>query len=108
MKNFLGDLMKQAEDLKAKAEKIQGELNESNVTGDAGGGMVKITVNGKFEVEKVFIEDSVFDGKKTMLEDLIAAAFTDASRKVSEMNKEKMASLTGGLEVPFGFKPPSS
>ena len=108
MKDLLGDLMRQAEDLKARAEKIQGELNESSVTGEAGGGMVKITVNGKFEVEKVLIEDLVFDGKKTMLEDLIAAAFNDASRRVSEMNKEKMASLTGGLEIPFGFNSPSS
>ena len=65
--------MKQAEDIKAKAEKIQNELKESCVTGEAGGGMVKITVNGKFEVEKVFLEDSVFE-KKTMLEDLVTAA----------------------------------
>ena len=108
MKNLLGDLMRQAEDLKTKAEKIQGELSESNVTGEAGGGMVKITVNGKFEVQQVFIEDLIFEGKKTMLEDLIAAAFNDASRKVSEMNNEKMASLTGGLEMPFGFNSPSS
>ena len=100
--------MKQAEDLKVKAEKIQDELNQSCVTGEAGGGMVKITVNGKFEVEEVLIEDSLFGGKKTMLEDLIAAAFNDASRKVSEMNKEKMVSLTGGLEIPFGFNSPSS
>ena len=108
MKNLLGDLMRQAEDIKAKAEKIQNELKESCVTGEAGGGMVKITVNGKFEVEKVFMEDSVFDGKKTMLEDLVAAAFNDASRKVAEMNKEKMASITGGLEIPFGFNSSSS
>ena len=108
MKNLLGDLMRQAEDIKAKAEKIQDELNESCVSGEAGGGMVKITVNGKFEVEKVFIEVSVFGGKKTMLEDLIAAAYNDASRKVSEMNKEKIASLTGGIEIPFGFNSPTS
>ena len=100
--------MKQAEDIKAKAEKIQNELKESCVTGEAGGGMVKITVNGNFEVEKVFLEDSVFDGKKTMLEDFVTAAFNDASRKVAEMNKEKMASITGGLEIPFGFNSPSS
>ena len=67
MKNLLGDLMRQAEDIKAKAEKIQSELNDSCVSGEAGGGMVKITVNGKFEVEKVFIEDPVFDGKKPCL-----------------------------------------
>ena len=67
MKNLLGDLMKQAEDLKTKAEKIQGELSESSVTGEAGGGMVKITVNGKFEVQQVFIEDLVFEGKKLCL-----------------------------------------
>ena len=100
--------MKQAEDLKAKAEKIQDELRECSVTGEAGGGMVKIRVNGKFEVEKIFIEDSVINGSKSMLEDLIAAAFNDAVRKVSDLNKEKMASLSGGLEMPFGFKPPFS
>ena len=94
--------------MNAKADKILVDLDVSSVTGEAGGGMVKITVNGKFEVQQVFIEDLVFEGKKTMLEDLIAAAFNDASRKVSEMNKEKMASLTGGMEMPFGFNSPSS
>jgi len=106
MKNLLGDLMRQAEDMKGKVDRLQEELLETSVTGESGGGMVRITINGKFEVEEVLIEDSVYAGGKSLLEDLIAGAFNDASKKMSQLNKEKMATITGGLEMPLGFKLP--
>ncbi len=106
MKNLLGDLMRQAEDMKAKVDRLQEELLETSVTGESGGGMVRITINGKFEVEAVLIEESVYVSGKSLLEDLIAGAFNDATKKMSQLNKEKMAGITGGLEMPLGFKLP--
>jgi len=106
MKNLLGDLMRQAEDMKAKVDRLQEELLETSVTGESGGGMVRITINGKFEVEAVLIEESVYASGKSLLEDLIAGAFNDATKKMSQLNKEKMAGITGGLEMPLGFKLP--
>lgn len=108
MKGLLGDLMKQAEAMKTKVDKLQEELLETSVVGESGGGMVKVTINGKFEVEEVFIEDSSFGSDKRVLEDLIAGAFNDATRKLSQLNKQKMASITRGMEMPFDFKPPFS
>tara|TARA_B100000686_G_scaffold316478_1_gene364354 strand:+ start:253 stop:573 length:321 start_codon:yes stop_codon:yes gene_type:complete len=106
MKNLLGDLMRQAEDMKTKVDKLQEELLEVTVTGESGGGMVKITINGKFEVEAVSIEESVYTRGKNLLEDLIAGAFNDAAQKMSQLSKEKMASISGGLEMPLGLKLP--
>jgi len=77
------------------------------VTGESGAGMVKITVNGAHSCRRVEIDPSLLtDDDKEMLEDLIAAAYNDASRRLEETQKEKMAQVTGGMQLPPGFKMP--
>jgi len=76
------------------------------VTGEAGGGMVKVTMNGRHEVKRVQIEPTVIAEDREMLEDLIAAAANDAVHKVEARVQEKMASLTAGLQLPPGMKLP--
>ena len=78
----LGQLMKQAQEMQANMQKAQDELASIEVQGEAGGGMVKVTVTCKYEVRRVTIEDSLLQDDKDMLEDLIAAAFNDANRKL--------------------------
>ena len=76
------------------------------VTGEAGAGMVKVTMTGNHNVRRVAIDDSLMEDDKEMLEDLVAAAMNDAVRRVEEQNKEKMGSLTGGMQMPPGMKMP--
>lgn len=102
----LGQLMKQAQQMQESMQKAQEELAELEVEGEAGGGMVKIRLNGKREVRGVSIEDELFEDDKDMLEDLIAAAFNDANRKIEREQQERMSSLTGGLSLPGGMKLP--
>ncbi|HLF09696.1 MAG TPA: YbaB/EbfC family nucleoid-associated protein [Gammaproteobacteria bacterium] len=105
MKN-LSQLMRQAQEMQANMQKAQEELASIEVEGAAGGGMVKVVVTCKYEVRRVAIEDSLLREDKDMLEDLIAAAFNDANRKVERTVQEKLAALTGGLSLPAGLKLP--
>jgi DNA-binding YbaB/EbfC family protein len=102
----IGQLMKQAQAMQANMEKAQAELASLEVEGQAGGGMVKVRVTCKHEVRSVEIEDSLLEDDKDMLEDLIAAAFNDANRKVETTVQERMSSVTGGLQLPDGMKLP--
>ena len=102
----IGQLMKQAQEMQANMEKAQAELASIEVEGVAGGGMVKVRVTCKHEVKRVEIEDSLLEDDKEMLEDLIAAAFNDANRKVETAVQERMSSVTGGLQLPGGMKLP--
>jgi len=102
----LGQLMKQAQEMQANMEKVQQELAATEVEGQAGGGMVKAVVNCKYEVRRVTIEPALMNDDKEMLEDLIAAAFNDANRKVERTVQEKMSSVAGGLNLPNGLKLP--
>ena len=106
MKGGMGNLMKQAQQMQAKMAKAQEELAQMEVTGESGAGMVKVTMTGSHNVRRVEIDDSLMDDDKEMLEDLIAASFNDAVRRVEEQNKEKMGSLTGGMQLPPGMKMP--
>ncbi|MBF0626938.1 MAG: YbaB/EbfC family nucleoid-associated protein [Magnetococcales bacterium] len=100
MKN-IGEIMKQAQAMQSKMAKMQEELAAQVVTGQAGGGMVQVTMNGKQEVLRVTIDPSVVSADELeMLEDLVAAAFNDAQRKVQELTRDGMAQLTGGLKIP--------
>jgi hypothetical protein len=102
MKGGLGNLMKQAQQMQANMEKAQQELAQMEVTGQAGGGMVKITMTGKHDVKRVEIEDALFEDDKEMLEDLIAAALNDANRQVEKTTQERMAGMMPpGMKMPF-------
>ena len=106
MKGGLGNLMKQAKEMQENMEKAQAELSNLEVTGESGGGMVKVTMTGKHEVRRVSIDDSLLADDKDMLEDLVAAAINDASHKVESTTQERMSGLTSGLNLPAGMKLP--
>lgn len=101
----LGNLMKQAQDMQKNMEKAQAEIAEMEVTGEAGGGLVKVTMTGKHELVKVELDDSLMDDKE-MLEDLVAAAVNSAVRRVEDTTQERMGGLTQGMNLPGGMKFP--
>jgi len=102
----MGDLMKQAQQMQERMADLQRELAEAEVIGESGAGLVKVTLNGRHEARKVDIDRSLMSEEKEVLEDLIAAAFTDAARRVEQAQQEKMAGLTAGLGLPPGVKLP--
>jgi len=106
MKGGLGNLMKQAQKIQAEMAKAQEELARAEVTGESGGGLVKVTMNGRHEVRRVEIDDSLVGDDREMLEDLVAAACNDAVHRIEEMTKEQMSGLTAGLPLPPGMKLP--
>ena len=102
MKGGMGNLMKQAQQMQANMEKAQQELANVEVTGQSGGGMVKVVMTGKHDVKRVNIEDALFEDDKEMLEDLIAAAMNDAVRQVEKTSQDSMAGmLPPGMKLPF-------
>lgn len=105
MKGGLGNLMKQAQAMQENMQKMQEEVANMEVEGQAGGGMVKVTMTGRHDIKRVSIDDSVMDDKE-MLEDLVAAAVNDAVRQVEKTSQEKMSGLTAGLNLPPGMKLP--
>ena len=98
-KGGLGNLMKQAQQMQEKMQKMQEEIAQLEVTGESGAGLVKVTINGAHNCRRVEIDPS-------LLEDLVAAAFNDAARRIEETQKEKMASVSSGMQLPPGFKMP--
>lgn len=106
MKGGLGDLMQQAQKMQADMQKAQEELAAKEVTGEAGAGLIKVTMNGRHDVRGVEIDPMVLTEEKSVLEDLLAAAVNDAVRRVEAQNKEAMSTLAGGLSLPPGFKFP--
>jgi DNA-binding YbaB/EbfC family protein len=98
--------MKQAQQMQADMQKAQEELASMEVTGQSGGGLVKITMTGKHEVRRVVIDDSLLADDKDMLEDLVAAAINDAVHKVEATTQERMAGLASGINLPPGMKLP--
>ena len=106
MKGGLGNLMKQAQQMQANMQKAQEEIASMEVTGESGGGMVKVTMTGRHEARRVEIDASLLGDDKEMLEDLVAAAINDAAHKVEAATQERMAGMTAGLNLPAGFKLP--
>ncbi len=106
MRGNFGNLMKQAQAMQANMQKAQAEIETIEIVGESGGGMVKVTMNGKHDVKRVQIEPAVTGEDREMLEDLVAAAINDAVHKVDARVQEKMASLTAGLNLPPGMKLP--
>jgi len=106
MKN-LGQMLKQAQAMQARMAELQSQLEQVEMTGGAGGGMVSVTVNGKGEARQVKIDPNLVDPEETeVLEDLIVAAFNDAKAKVEAHVAQEMSKLTGGLNLPAGMKLP--
>jgi len=97
--------MKQAQEMQDKLQKAQEELASMEVTGESGGGMVKVVMNGRHDVRRVQIDPGLL-GEREMLEDLVAAAINDAERKVEAQARDHLSGLTGGLNLPAGLKLP--
>ena len=107
MQGGIGNLMKQAQQMQANLQKAQEEIAQVEVTGEAGGGMVSVTMNGRHEARRVSIAPALFEeGDREMIEDLVAAAVNDAARKVEQATQEKMAGVAGGMNLPPGMKLP--
>ena len=106
MKN-LAQMMKQAQHLQERMQAMQAELEAAEIEGASGGGMVRVTLNGKGEARRVKIDPSMVQADETeVLEDLILAAINDAKAKVEQTAQQKMKELTGGLALPPGFQLP--
>jgi DNA-binding YbaB/EbfC family protein len=104
MADFLG-LMKQAAQMQTKMQELQAELDQTEVEGTAGGGMVTVVLSGKGDLKGVRIDPSLLKpGEKEIVEDLLVAAHADARRKAEAVVQDKMKSLTGGLPLPPGLK----
>lgn len=102
----MDELMKQAQDVQAKMQKMQEEVANIEVEGQSGAGLVKVVMTGRNDVRRVSIDDSLLHEEKAILEDLMAAAVNDAVRRVEEEKSQKMGSLTSGFNFPPGFKMP--
>jgi len=102
----MAGLMKQAQAMQEKMQKMQEELMQAEVTGQAGAGLVSVVMNGRHDVKRVSLDDSLLQEDKEILEDLIAAAVNDAVRKIEANQQQKMAGMTAGLPLPPGFKLP--
>ena len=106
MKGGIGQLMKQAQQMQANMKKAQEEMAAMNVTGESGGGMVKVTMNCQHRLQALEIDDTLIGDDKEMLEDLIVAAFNDAVSKVERTVQEKFAGMTAGMGLPPGLNLP--
>lgn len=110
MRGGLGNILQQAqkmqEELQQQMAQAQKELEVTEVTGTSGGGMVSVSMSGRHETRRVRIDPSLLKDDPEMLEDLIAAAINDAVNKVAELSQSRMAKVTGGMQLPPGFKLP--
>jgi len=102
----LGDMMKQAQAMQENMKKAQDELAEMEVQGQSGGGLVNIVMSCRHDVRRVKIAPELVSDDIDVLEDLVAAAFNDALRKIETTTQEKMGGLTAGLNLPGGMKLP--
>jgi len=106
MKGGLGGMLKQAQKMQEDLKNAQERLAKEEVTGESGGGMVRVTMTGRHETKRVEIDPSLMADDKEMLEDLIVAAVNDAVRRVGDKMQANMAEVTSGLQLPPGMKLP--
>ena len=106
MKGGIGNMMKQAQKMQADMQKAQEEIANMEVEGQSGGGMVKVQMNGRHEVRRVELDESLMEDDKEMIEDLLAAAVNDAVRKIETESQDKMSGVTEGMNLPGGMKLP--
>ena len=100
MKGGIGQIMKQAQAMQENLRKAQAELAAVEVEGQAGGGLVKVTMTCRNDVRKVRLDESLLKEDREVLEDLVAAAMNDAVRKAEEVSQERLSGLTAGLNIP--------
>ena len=105
MRGNIAQLMQQAQKMQENMQRAQEELANVEVTGNAGGGMVSVTITGRMECRKVRIDPSVLSDPE-MAEDLVAAAFNDAVNKANAASQEKIGAATAGMPLPPGMKMP--
>ena len=105
MKGGLGNIMKQAQKMQEEMKAAQEKLEREEVTGEAGGGMVKVTMNGKHAVRRIEIDPMLLDDRE-MLEDIVTAAVNDAVNRIAETTQERMSEMTAGMPLPPGMKLP--
>jgi len=105
-KGGIGALMKQAQQMQENMRKVQEELGKTEVEGQSGAGLVKVTMTCKFAVKKVVIDPTLLGEDKDMLEDLVAAAFNDGVAKAEAVTQAKMSGFTAGLNLPPGMNLP--
>ena len=105
MKGNLAGLMQQAQKMQQEMQKAQEELANLTVTGEAAGGLVKVTMTGKHAVRRVEIDPSLLDDRE-MLEDIVTAAVNDAVNRVADQMQERMSEMTAGMPLPPGLKLP--
>lgn len=103
MKNAIGQIMRQAQEMQERMKRMQEEIASMEVTGESGAGMVKVTLNGKHEARRVEINADALSEDKEFLEDLIGAAINDATHRIETISQEKMSKLTGGMSLPPGM-----
>ncbi|HKK16687.1 MAG TPA: YbaB/EbfC family nucleoid-associated protein [Gammaproteobacteria bacterium] len=106
MKGSMGNIMKQAQQMQEKLQKAQEEIANTEVTGESGAGLVRVTMTGRHDVKRIEIDPELMGDDREMLEDLLAAAVNDANRRVESMTEEKMSGLTSGMGLPPGMKLP--
>jgi len=106
MKGPLAGLMQQAQRMQEEMKRMQDEIAQMEVTGESGGGLVRVRMSGRHEVRGVSIDRKLFAGDPEMAEDLVAAAFNDAVNRLAGVSQEKLGGLTAGMNLPPGFKLP--
>lgn len=106
MKGNIGQLMKQAQMMQENMRRMQEQLATLEVEGQSGAGLVKVTMTCKHDVKRISIDPSLVGDDREMLEDLVAAAFNDAARRVEQTVAEKMGGVTAGMGLPPGMKLP--
>ena len=106
MRGPMAQLMQQAQKMQENLKRAQEELAKLEVTGQAGGGVVSVVMNGRHEVRRVNIDRKLFADNPEMAEDLVAAAINDAVNKVAEASQRQMSDVAGGMNLPPGFKMP--
>ncbi len=105
MKGNLAGLMQQAQKMQQEMEKAQAELANMEVTGEAGGGLVKVTMTGRHAVKRVEIDPSLLEDRE-MLEDIVTAAINDAVNRITSSTQDRMSDMTAGINLPPGMKLP--
>ena len=98
----IANIMKQAKELQEKMQKIQEDLMNMQVMGEAGAGMVRVIMTGRYQIKKVVIDPSILNNK-AMLEELMAGAVNDAAAKVESETQGKMSGLASGMQLPTGI-----